>query len=754
MNPQSDSTNNLPVWLAQSLGIALAVGLIALSAGAAPAAKPDLTGVVRTQAGQPITNASLFISTAGPRQGPGILCPSCYSDCRKSAKSGPAGEFKLAALDPELLFQILVVAPGNIPAFFNKVDPLKGPLDARLKPRTATNIPPSQTILGRVLNSDQEPLVGAVVSVSTTTTGNTTSSRPPKGTDPLAITDERGEFTLLSEGKFDAMNLQVEARGYAKANFPETRPGAQRRTFVVTVGATLTGRLVARGQPLPNVSVGVVGADRSMGNFTGDFVIGTMANGRFLFANLPPNRDYDVYGLISSLQPLGALPVRVVGVKGDGAETDLGELEIVPGRQLAGQVRLTDNQPLPPHTRLLIGRPEAWDTLTVELPPDGHFAVSNLPTETISVDTRVEGYRISERNVSLDRLNPFHLVGRLNTDKTNLLVLLEPGANLPPELSPTPQEERPEKLPLGGAEGPRHLANAVTFSGQVLDADTHAPLTEFRVTPGLQRNPSLKSWIEWYRTRVVDGVNGSFQLELAVKEGAIVLLAEAEGYLPAVSEPLTAGQAHCAIALKKGRGPQGRVLTPDGRPADGVTVCYLVAGEQASLDNQGAISVYRNRQGAETLTDPEGDFSFPPKLGPGELFATSARGFARTTTTELAAKGTLTLQPWGRVHGRLLKDGKPLAGENVDLNWRNGGGMERPWFNLHGTRTDDDGRFALEHVPPGELQLATRVPMGVGGGSGWTTEAQRTFTVKPGEDLDLGAVEKAVPKVAKRWFNF
>jgi hypothetical protein len=430
MNDLGESHTDLCAWLLQAVRIALAVGSITLSAWAAPAPKPALTGVVRTQAGQPITDASLFIYTAGPRQGPGILCPSCYADCRKSAKSGPAGEFKLEALDPELLFQVLAVAPGNIPAFFNKVDPLKGPLDARLKPRTATNIPPSQTILGRVLNSDKEPLAGAVVSVSTTTTGNTTSSRPPKGTDPLAITDERGEFTLLSEGKFDAMNLQVEARGYAKANFPETRPGAQRRTFVVTVGATLTGRIVSRGQPRPNVSIGVVGADRSMGNFTGDFVIGTMANGRFLFVNLPPNREYDVYGLVSSLQPLGALPARVVSVKGDGSEADVGDLEIVPGRRLAGQVRLADGQPLPPHTRLLVGRPEVWDTLTVELPPDGHFVVTNLPAEVTSVDTRVEGYRFSDHNVSLDRLNPFHLVGRLDADKTNLLVLLEPGANL------------------------------------------------------------------------------------------------------------------------------------------------------------------------------------------------------------------------------------------------------------------------------------------------------------------------------------
>jgi len=67
---------------------------------------------------------------------------------------------------------------------------------------------------------------------------------------------------------------------------------------------------------------------------------------------------------------------------------------------------------------------------------------------------------------------------------------------------------------------------------------------------------------------------------------------------------------------------------------------------------------------------------------------------------------------------------------------------------LHGTHTDDEGRFVLENVPPAELQLTTRVPMD--GAHGWTTQTQRKFTVKPGQELDLGLVEKAPPLRAGR----
>ena len=742
------SVGSFPLSRSRNAALALAMGLAALGSGFIPARASavgqDLTGVVNGPDSRPVTNASIFIYTAGPRVGAGILCPSCYADCRKSAKSGADGRFKIEALDTNLLFQVLVVAPGDVPTFFNKVDPLKSPLIATLKARAGTNIPPSQIILGRVLNPRKEPLANAVVSVNGTTIGNTTSSRPPQGTDPLAITDEGGEFALSSEGKFDAMNLRVEARGYAHGNFAEVRPGQTRRDFIMTAGATLTGRVTLKGKPLQGVTVGVVGADRGMGSFAGDFLIKTTEDGKFLFVNLPPSREYNVYGLMETLQAYGALPTRSVRLGGDDSQTDAGELTVVPGFRLGGRVKLADDAPIPPHTRVLIGRPEAWDTLMAELPPEGRFDFTNVPAETLTVDTRVKGYRFSDRNVSLDRLNPFQLVGRLEADKTDLTLLLEPGQDLRPDFSAQPQDERPNNLPLCGAEGKRTIPNGLTLSGQVLDAETKEPVPQFRITPGLRRNPSIKGWIEWYRTRAVDGTNGVFSFEISLKEGALVLMAEAEGFLPALSDPLTRGHATTTVQLKKGAGPHGKLLLPDGRPADGVTVWYLVAGDHASLSSEGTISMYQNRERSQEITDPEGEFSFAPKLGEGEIFAASPRGFASGRTSELAARGTLTLQPWARVEGRLVQKGKPVVGEHVDLAWRSGAPFDRPWFYLHGTLTDEDGRFALEHVPPGDREITTRVSVG-GGGQGWTTQSQRKLTIKPGEDLDLGAVEKSTP---------
>jgi hypothetical protein len=234
-----------------------------------------------------------------------------------------------------------------------------------------------------------------------------------------------------------------------------------------------------------------------------------------------------------------------------------------------------------------------------------------------------------------------------------------------------------------------------------------------------------------------------FGFEISLTTGAIVLMAEAEGYMPAESDPLNRERSKATIELKKGVGPHGTLVLPDGKAADGVTVCHLAANEQAALNDKGALLLHENRAQSTTMTDPEGEFSFAPKLGDCELFAACEKGFAHCGAADLlTANGKLTLQPWAKIHGRLIQKGKPAASEHVDLGWPNGYSFAAPFLNLHGSRTDDDGRFSIEHVPPGEMQITTRLMMKEGGGNGWTSTTQKKFTVKPGEDLDLGDIEK------------
>jgi hypothetical protein len=109
--------------------------------------------------------------------------------------------------------------------------------------------------------------------------------------------------------------------------------------------------------------------------------------------------------------------------------------------------------------------------------------------------------------------------------------------------------------------------------------------------------------------------------------------------------------------------------------------------------------MFLNVARSQSLANPEGRFNFVPKPGEGKLFAASPDGFMSADTTELARKEPLTLQPWATVHGRLVRNGKPITNEDVDLTWALAWSPERqPWLGLPGTRTDDKGRFMLKNT--------------------------------------------------------
>lgn len=103
-----------------------ALALLSLVGVWAETTRPDLLGRVVREDGTPVTNATVFIYSAAPKQGTGALCPSCYADCAKTAKTAADGTFIIESLDPDLIFRLLVVAPGCESTFVGKTDPAEG----------------------------------------------------------------------------------------------------------------------------------------------------------------------------------------------------------------------------------------------------------------------------------------------------------------------------------------------------------------------------------------------------------------------------------------------------------------------------------------------------------------------------------------------------------------------------------------------------------------------------------------------------
>jgi len=398
----------------------------ASEAAAGDGARPnDLAGQIVDQEGQPVAGADVFIHTAKPRVGAGVLCPGCYPDCVKRATTDAEGRFVLRTLDPSLLFRVLVVAKGFRPTFADDADPQAEPLRVRL-PRVPKDLDPRNVLRGRVVDRDGTPIVGAAVEPFGIKTATRHWFGRMPGVDPLAVSDDDGRFLLFSQEPDVALHLEVAAPRHATRVFDLLPTGEKAHDLALGDGVVVTGTLVGDGEPVAGVTAGLCQCDRSAGTFVGEYQIATDERGRFEFSNVIPNNDVYLYTKMNDAARVGFLPVKCVALGDHGSRVELGPLALEPAHRLAGRVVLTDGKPLPEGTRVLVSREYAWDSARVTLKPDGTFALPGVPTEPLEIHTRVAGYRLAAQRMPFQQVRSGTFALYVDRDRTDLEVFLEP----------------------------------------------------------------------------------------------------------------------------------------------------------------------------------------------------------------------------------------------------------------------------------------------------------------------------------------
>jgi len=427
---------------------------LAITAAAAEPARPDLAGRITNPDGSPITNATILIYTAAQKEGTSSLCPYCYADCRKQGATGPNGEFEIKSLDPALLFRLLVLAPEHESAFVEKVNPANGAVKVVLDPLDMEATPPDLRIAGLVIAEDGQAVVGATVQIQGAGLDNGSQSWGQTGlfAEQTAVSDIRGRFLLRCKSAVELVYAMAYARGAAPRPV-QLKPG---RDYLVRMqeGVLVTGRVVASGRPVAGAVVGVVPSTRHLGEFFTSDQVATDTNGYFSLFDLPPQMGLTLFGTMDSLQGKGALTPKQFSSGKNKTTTDLGDLVLQPGYRIAGQILLTDGNPVPARTRLLLSRPEAWDHSEAVLEADGRFEFQTVPAGSVGLSARLKGYKFSQRNPSLDWLNG-GIVGKVGHDITNLTLLMEPGElRSSPDLKDIPEgvDVQPRDKPLRGAK--------------------------------------------------------------------------------------------------------------------------------------------------------------------------------------------------------------------------------------------------------------------------------------------------------------
>jgi RNA polymerase sigma factor (sigma-70 family) len=242
------------------------------------------------------------------------------------------------------------------------------------------------------------------------------------------------------------------------------------------------------------------------------------------------------------------------------------------------------------------------------------------------------------------------------------------------------------------------LARVLVLRGTVVDAQTGRPISTFTLVPGVRA-----TWIP-VLGKIIHGGRYERPFDDLGSERQRIRI-EAKGYRPAVSPfyENDAGEQVFDVRLEKGDWVTGAVRGQRGEPLSGAEV--IVAGFPG-LQISGGKAYQRNFH-SHTVTDAGGQFAFSPPEGPYRLVALHNQGYAEASAEQVAGSHGLTLAPWGRIEGTLRVGGKPLAHQTIvatlDDQRIDLGGI--PLQNDSRAQTDEQGRFVMERVVPGEARV-------------------------------------------------
>ncbi|HVC97958.1 MAG TPA: carboxypeptidase-like regulatory domain-containing protein [Pirellulales bacterium] len=405
--------------------MSIAAVLLLCAVSAVPAAG-TLTGRVFDENGEPLAGALVDLSTAKPRVGLAVTCPSCYRDCAKSATTDAEGRFSIGELDPTLLFRVLVLATGRRAVLTKLTDPAETELEVKLEPLPAA-LPPDRMLKGRVFDELGKPLAGAVVSPTGAKTHEKRWWGQLPGVDEAAVTDAEGQFVITSQEPKLGLDLRAGAPGYA--DFPSRLFDLDGSEHEIRMrrGATVSARLTYQGRPVKRRAIGMVQRDRSVGHFVGETTMATDDDGNFLFANLQPNERYVLYSLCDASQDLPVFKTVSMETGGDGEVTSLAEISLLQGLTLTGRVELPTGATMPKGAKLRVSRDPAWDWCETLLSDDGEFKIRSLPPEVYSVSVIAPGFEIDASRMRYQVTGASEFGLRLRgDDETGLLSVAVP----------------------------------------------------------------------------------------------------------------------------------------------------------------------------------------------------------------------------------------------------------------------------------------------------------------------------------------
>ncbi len=410
----------------------------------------DIVGTVTNENGQPLAGVRVDVSTAGPKHGQGVFCPSCYLDCRKSAKTNAEGAFVIRDVDPTLRFHLVATATGKQTALTDWNDPAAAPAEIALK--EFPDVAPERILRGHVVNVYGIDVPGAIVSpIGAAIPARRWMGRVTGATS--TVTDDHGNFQMLLTEDYLSLDIEILADGSSGLTTEKLAPGNDVHELQVPTGASVKGRVVPEGRPAANQPVAVVQMYRTSGtHFIQSVLCTSDSHGVFEFHNLPVDEPYVVF--TPRGVPATGLTLRTSRFQAgaDDGMIDLGDIALEPGLRLAGRLITPAGSPPLAGIEIVFGRRPAWDLLSVKTDNEGRLELDGLPSETYDIHFRNDDWIIDELKANYHLTNERGLAWGLRSNKLDLDIPVRRLSKDEPRFGSPNETARDRNLPRSGKQ--------------------------------------------------------------------------------------------------------------------------------------------------------------------------------------------------------------------------------------------------------------------------------------------------------------
>jgi RNA polymerase sigma factor (sigma-70 family) len=377
-------------------------------------------------------------------------------------------------------------------------------------------------------------------------------------------------------------------------------------------------------------------------------------------------------------------------------------------------------------TQVDVGPGEHIEGLSLVWDPPGQLAISGRVTYTHGKPIGLAPVMLQgpvSRSLQTERDGTYRFA-----DLPEGLYRVSAEDGFPPD---TGRSYTKENIPAGTENVDFVFEKPAVLKGKVVDSRTKEPVDEFELTWVSGIKQEIDGHIMW-QYRPVNHPQGEFTIG-GVPPGEATLFVRAPGHAPKITfvDQIIPGERvdDIVVELEQGTVIEGLVRNAQGEPLSGARIYTGPVPEHQ----------HRTRTAVAT-TDDTGQFRINVVEARSQILSADHTEYAPNsvevpTPTSHVRDAEIVLTPGGTIEGWLTVDGVPAPNKHVYLLYGGDVGIET-------TTTDEDGKFSLENIMPGELLSIKAYVSPITGVHRGSLSIVRDTIVREGEvvEVDLACV--------------